>query len=941
MNVFLRKRSSSLCYSNGTAVWVTFIGASRVFLKGLLVVAALFSVGVSAQTISPQMMAQFQSMPRAQQEALATQYGVDLDQIMGGGSAGSPASVLAMPGKAIEQQRLGRTDQEWQEDRRLLQEKLVNEFEKYLVQEKREDERYGLSLFDTEVSTFAPTDDASVPGDYRLGAGDNLVVQLFGTENNQYDLQVTRDGMINFPKLGPFSVGGLTYEDARELIQSRVTDQLLGAQATISMGRLRAINIFMAGEVAIPGAYSVSALTTITQALFQAGGIGDIGSLRNIQVKRNGLTVETFDVYQLLLKGDASGDLRLQSGDVVFVPPFAGVVTVEGAVKRPMIYEFIDGESIADAVAMAGGLNQDAYSSAIAVVSKAVGKSLPGAKNIDLTEHQSAMLGLRNGDKIRVPESTDNLENAVTLEGAVVRPGVYGWIEGQRISDLISSVASDLKPYADLGYGLVVRQKNSRLDIEVLQIDLASALGDVNSKDNILTAPRDKIIIFGLPSVAEISALDTTKEQLSRLEKRLKNMQSGDTDTDTDTNTNTNTNTNSDVSTYIAAAYTPIETEAQIEARLEAENKARAKAELKSVERLELLGPVIEKLKTQARNGEPVQIVSISGAVKLPGDYPLGSKDTVAKLVAAAGGLKDSAYLDSAELRSLYIGKSRDVLSRYRNVNLGVELASDSGTVLQSRDHLNVQELPDWNPTNAVTLEGEVRFPGVYRIRKNETLTDIIGRAGGLTQTAFQAGAVFSRASISKLESIRSKQFAQSIIRDFAASQLTKEKNKVSIAEIESIAEILENFEGSGRLLVDVEAAMSGDYLANIVLEDGDTLSIPEQNSTVTVVGEIRRPGTHTFQAGLDLNDYLGLSAGLTARAEVKDLYIIRADGSVLRPTTSWFRFAGGNASLNPGDTIVVPIDAGYTDNLTLWREVTQVIFNTTSGLASMILVTK
>ena len=210
-----------------------------------------------------------------------------------------------------------------------------------------------------------------------------------------------------------------------------------------------------------------------------------------------------------------------------------------------------------------------------------------------------------------------------------------------------------------------------------------------------------------------------------------------------------------------------------------------------------------------------------------------------------------------------------------------------------------------------------------------------------MTQVAFQEGAVFSRKSISALERDRSKQFAQSIIRDFASSQLTKEKTDVKLEDIQAIAEILENFEGSGRLLVDVNAALSGDLMANITLEDGDSLVIPQDIYTVTVVGEIRRPGTHTFQAGLDLDDYLGLSAGLTARAEEKELYVVRADGSVLRPSKSWFRFTGGKSTLSPGDTIVVPIDAGYTDNLTLWREITQVVFNTTAGLASIAAVTR
>jgi len=889
--------SNGVCMSNITYARAYFKGSVVSLLKSLPLIVTLVSVGAAAQTISPQMLQQLKSMPRAQQEALAKQYGVDLDQVLGG--AKNTGAAIATPGEPLEQAELGRPDAEAQERYELFQEKFA-EFEKTLIEEEETIERYGMALFDREVSTFAPTDDASVPDNYRMGAGDNLVVQLFGTETDQYDLQVARDGQISVPKLGPITIAGLTYEDARDLIQSRVAAQLLGAQATVSMGRLRAINIFMAGEVVVPGAYSVSALTTVTQALFQAGGVGDIGSLRNIQVKRNGATVNAFDVYQLLLKGDASGDLRLQSGDVVFVPPHAGIVTVKGAVKRPMIYEFLGGESIADAVAMAGGLSQDAYDSAIAVVSKAVGKSLPGAKNIDLNDSKDANVQLRNGDQIRVPESTDNLQNAVTLEGAVVRPGVYGWIEGQRISDVIASIASDLKPYADLGYALIVRQKNEQLDIEVLPLNLIAALSDVDSDENILTAPRDKIVVFGLPSVSDISSLDT----------------------DTDADAAADADADADAAAAVADA------------------EAEADAEMTSVQRLALLEPIIEKLKSQARNGEPVQIASISGAVKAPGDYPLGSQDTVATLVAAAGGLKDSVYLDAAELRSLYLGQNGQMSSRYRDVNLSVELASSS-LALQSRDHLFVRELPEWNPTSAVTLEGEVRFPGEYRIRKLETLADVIKRAGGLTPAAFQDGAVFTRDSIAELEATRSKQFAQSIIRDFASSQLTKEDNAIGIAEVQAIAEILQNFEGAGRLLVDLEAAMSGDALANIVLEDGDALSIPTQVSTVTVVGEIRRPGTHTFQPGLDLNDYLGLSAGMTARADDKELYIVKANGSVLRPTKSLFRFAGGNGALRPGDTIVVPVDAGYTDNLTLWREVTQVIFNSTAGLASVVAATK
>ena len=852
-------------------------GWPRLLAKTFGLAAIFMSVGLSAQSISPQMMEQAKNLPRAQQEALARQYGVDLDQILGV-TAGNEGQEIAMPGDVLEQ-RTADDESSKLDDYVMFQEKYA-EFQESLIEEEQELKRFGISLFDREVSTFAPTDDASVPDDYRLGAGDNLVIQLFGKDNNQYDLQVSREGKISFPKLGPITVAGLRFEDARDLIRSRVADQLIGVQSTISMGRLRAINIFMAGEVAVPGAYSVSALTTITQALFQAGGISGIGSLRAIEVKRGGVSVASFDVYKLLLQGDASGDVRLQSGDVVFVPPYKGLISVDGAVNRPMIYEFKQGESVNDAIIMAAGFSQDAYRSAISVVSKAIAKSLPTVVNIDLSGSGSKGSLLRNGDVIKVSESTDTLKNAVTLEGAVIRPGVYGWVEGQRISDLLVSVDSDLKTTADLGYALVVRQKNQRLDIEVLQIDLASAILNVESDDNIATRPRDKIIVFSLAQVADLSSLDT------------------DTDTDTDVNEGTD-------------------------------------------QRELLLRPVIEKLQSQARSGEPVQTVSIDGAVKSPGTFPLTDGLTVHKLVAAAGGLKDNAYISSAELRKLYLSGASEVLSRYEEINLKSEIELAVATRLGSRDHLHVRALAKWNPTDSVTLLGEMRFPGEYRIRKGEVVSDVIERAGGLTTMAFSKGAIFTRESVAALETSRAKEFSQSVIRNFASSQLTREDNSIDIAEVQSIAQILQDFEGVGRLLVNIDGALSGDNLADITLEDGDTLTIPNRTSTVTVVGEIRRPGTHSFQAGLDLDDYLGLSAGMTARADDKELYVVRADGSVFRPTKSWLRFDGAGASLSPGDTIVVPIDAGYTDNLSLWREITQVIFNSTAGLASIVAATK
>ena len=341
-----------------------------------------FRAAAFSQEISPQMLEKFESLPRDQQAALAAQYGLDLDELRLRKGDGTKTSDIALPGEPLGQSLAG--DDRKVDEYLLFQEKYA-EFQESMIAEDQKPQRYGMALFDRDISTFAPTDDASVPDNYRLGTGDRLIIYLFGTENNQYDLQISRDGAIALPKLGPIRLAGLTFEDARHAIHERVSEQLLGAEVTVSMGRLRAINVFMAGEVAVPGAYSVSALTTVTQALFQAGGVSEIGSLRNIQVKRRGRVAVTFDAYSLLIKGDASGDSRLQSGDVVFVPPYDGVVTVHGAVKRPMIYEFKVPETVMDSIKMAGGFHEDAYAAGVSVVSKAINQALPEVINIDLS----------------------------------------------------------------------------------------------------------------------------------------------------------------------------------------------------------------------------------------------------------------------------------------------------------------------------------------------------------------------------------------------------------------------------------------------------------------------------------------------------------------------------------------------------------------------------
>ena len=219
---------------------------------------------------------------------------------------------------------------------------------------------FGYELFSGIPTTFAPVTDIPVPSEYVVGPGDRLEVQLIGNTRARHSLVVNRDGRIMFPELGPITVAGLRFEEARERIETRVSEQMIGTQATVSIGDLRSIRVYVLGEAEQPGSFTVSSLATITNAIFVSGGVKPIGSLRNIQLKRNGQVVKRLDLYDLLLNGDTSDNVRLQPGDVIFIPPVGSTVGVTGEIRRPAIYELKGESSVADLLHLGGGLTPEA-----------------------------------------------------------------------------------------------------------------------------------------------------------------------------------------------------------------------------------------------------------------------------------------------------------------------------------------------------------------------------------------------------------------------------------------------------------------------------------------------------------------------------------------------------------------------------------------------------
>jgi len=912
--------------------------------KIIFALAALVSFGIAqvdAVTISPQMVEQFKNLPKSEQMRLAQQYGIDPSQLASKNPSSSENrnnfnTDVVQP----------RNEQQSDEQRNKKQ----NDDLSFLKGDQNQPlKRFGYDMFAGSPTTFAPVSDIPVPSDYMIGPGDTIKVQLYGKDNEQYDLMVTRDGVLQFPGLGPINVSGLSFSELRDVLSKQIKQQMIGVDSNITMGELRSIRIFVAGDAYKPGSYTVSSLSTITQALFVSGGVSDIGSLRNIQLKRQGKVVATFDLYKLLLDGDSSKDLPLRSGDVVFIPAMGPSVSVAGDVQRPAIYELKPNENLGDVVKMAAGLKPGAYPKS-STVERYNNDGLKSIVNVDLTTASGQKIIAKDGDYLRVKSASSEYDNAVTLVGAAVRPGIYQWVKGQKVSDLLPSINGDLLLGADLNYALVVRQINDVGDIKVLQFSPAKALTQPNASDNLLLQPKDKVVIFN-----ESNSL-RNRYELNRLIRerveKIKVIRAQD-------NTSDNSLVNTDLfqSGFAQLEQAKITQRTQLAGVVISGDDAPEEPSLVSSEvekmlsqlfndrgliklsaefnRQELLYPIIAKLKSQSRAGDEAKVVAVNGQVRYEGIYPLAENANVSDLIAAAGGLKEGAYTQRAELTRTVTNTD---LSSITHINVNVEqamkLQTGANIGLLPRDVLTVMKTPEWQETQTVEIRGEVKFPGIYSIRRGETLEQVLTRAGGFTDNAYLPSAVFVRDSIKKQEEIEIKKLADQLRRDIATRGISKDGTVVNYDDAQKMLTDLEHIKAVGRLVIDLPAISVGLQQADLQLENKDVLYVPAQKQIISVVGEVQHPSSHRFKNGVTLNQYLEMAGGARKRADTDRIYVIKADGSVMMPHNSfWF---SSEDNLAAGDTIVVPLDTEYKDNLTLWTQVTSIFYNSAVALAAI-----
>lgn len=649
---------------------------------------------------------------------------------------------------------------------------------------------FGYDLFAGVPSTFAPATDVPVPSEYVVGPGDTLQIQLTGSTKGRYALVVGRDGRINIPDLGPIEVSGQRFDEMRSNLERRISEQMIGTQVSVTMGELRSIRVFVLGEAEVPGSYTVSGLSTITNALFASGGVKKIGSLRNIQLKRAGRTVTTLDLYDLLLKGDTSADARLLPGDVIFIPSIGATVGIGGEVRRQAIYELKSENTVADLVQLAGGLLPEADPT-LATLERVNDRRQKVIVDVNLANAAGRNRNLQAGDTLRVPMIRPVLEDSVVVSGHVHRSGEYQFTPGMRLSDLIPSV-DELQPNADQRYILVRRELPPDRRIRVFSVNLEDALARPESAANFELAARDQIFVFDRESGRDriIEPLMRELRMQARIDEptlevsvagkikipgkyplepgmRISDLLRAGGSLDEAAYEGQAELTRYEISSSGARQAQLIE----VDLRRALSGDSTANLALKPFDYL-----IIKEVPLWASQEE----VEIRGEVKFPGRYPIHRGETLRSVMARAGGLTDLAFPKGAvftreELKererkqmstlatrmesdlaqmslmaaqergnageALSVGQS--LLASLRDAKpigrLVIDLRASSGAVPGSEDDIVLKDgdrLIVPRLTQEVTVIGEVQSATSHLHSANLSRDDYIDMSGGLTSRA-------------------------------------------------------------------------------------------------------------------------------------------------------------------------------------------------------------
>ncbi len=777
-------------------------------------------------------------------------------------------------------------------------------------------ERFGLEVFRNGIEDLgsAPMDLPANP-DYVVGPGDGLSVSMWGSVSNRFTRTVDREGRISLPQAGPLLVSGRTLAEVQQAAQQLLRTEYRDVSVDISLSRLRTVRVYVVGDVAEPGAYDISSLSTALNALFEAGGVTPAGSLRRLKHYRGNQLLETVDAYDLLLHG-VRGDLRrLENGDTLMVPPIGPQVTVDGMVRRPAIYELNGESSLEDALQLAGGILPAAALKHIEVQRleahekrTMLSVEVPANSNAEELAQRLAAFKIQDGDQIHVFPIAPYNESAIYLQGHVLRPGRYSYREGMKVTDVIASY-SDLLPEPAGRYAEIVRLNAPDFHPSVESFDLAAALANPATAPKL--QPLDTIRIYSrfdfepAPSVWVGGEVRKPGNYRTSGQAHLRD------------------------AVYLAGGVLP---DASLGSAQLFRTKPDGTLEILSVNLGEALaGNPVDNLLLQPRDRllvhrsalavDPASVY-IKGEVAKPGRYPLTTNMRVEDLVRVAGGLKRSADPEHADLMHLTVGGVSQPESENVSVQLGAALNGEAGAnlPLHDGDVLTIRQVPGWNDLGAmVTLKGELQHPGAYGIRPGERLSSVLQRAGGFTSQAYPYGAVLMRREVRELEMKAHRELVERVKAEQASLRALPEMDAdqrnaklLAIAQTETTLTELQSSVPIGRVVIHVRPELKEwrNTSADITLRDGDVLVVPKHADYVMVTGQVYNPTAVSYRPGRSAKWYLSQAGGLTGIADRKAVFVIRADGSVIAAKNNndgWFSGDPLGAVLRPGDSIVVP----------------------------------
>jgi len=763
-----------------------------------------------------------------------------------------------------------------------------------------------------------------VPENYQLVPEDEVSITLYGPRNDNWKLTIDNEGRIVIPGVGPLTVAGLTFKEAKSLISDTITKAYPNTGVLVNVTGFATIQVILSGEVDAPGVYNIRSFSTVKDALIAAHGISENGSMRDVVVKRNNQIIKHIDFYKLMRYGDKSQEILLKAGDVIVVKPVKSLVTLAGYVKHPAIFEVKRGETLGELIKLAGGLKANASRYGIKIKRH---ENFKNIKIISLKLSEANRVKLKDGDKIYIYDLDEANIQKVTLYGNVVKPGSLGLPkEGMTFYELFAPIVKEkglrgvfLKDTL-FDYAVILRITPD-LEEKLIGFNLKSAL---EGKVSIPLYSRDEIYIFNSLAVMPADSIKVNGECV----KNSSPLRYVNGMTLNDAITTVGLKCSIDKEHIRITSYDPVTSQPSTKVvNLLKENNYK-------------LQPKDEIFTYSALATNPPKTAYIKGEVYKPGKYPINDNTTVKELILAAGGLTDRAG-NKVEIVHYIVedGKRKRVIEH----SIKSLIMSEKSPKVKNYDEITIFKIPYWSEKKTVTIKGQVLYPGTYPIEDGDKLADLIKRAGGFTSNAFIEGAVFTRKDIKKMQEKgleREVKELEKRITYIAASPSQVGENssdkQMLISLLDNLKEEIKDINMTGRIVVkldkDIDEFSKSPY--NIILKDGDTLYVPSQEDSVVVLGEVLNPSAQIYNPEYTFSDYIERCGGLKESAGTDTIYVIHANGEAEKIETGYF-FAS-NVKIQKGDTIVVPMKIDTISNIQLAKDITSIFYQLAVSAAAL-----